>query len=100
MLLLMQVSAARATTGEVAFTVAVSFPLSATCRWQHGSNKGFRTMDKDRIKGTVKKAEGAAKEALGKASGDKSLEAEGKVEKAGGSIQKTFGKAKDALRKS
>ncbi|SMH46833.1 CsbD family protein [Maritimibacter sp. HL-12] len=57
-------------------------------------------MDKDRIKGTVKKAEGAIKEALGKASGDESLEVEGKIEKAEGSIQKAFGKAKDSLRKS
>lgn len=97
--LLMQVSAARATTGDDAITVAVSLPESATCRWQRGSNKGYRTMDKDRIKGTVKKAEGAIKEELGKASGDKSLEVEGKVKKAEGSIQKTYGKAKDALRK-
>lgn len=56
-------------------------------------------MDKDRIKGTVKQAEGAVKEKIGKLTGDTSLEVEGKIEKVEGSIQKTFGKAKDALRK-
>lgn len=56
-------------------------------------------MDKDRIKGSAKQVKGAIKEGLGKASGDTSLEVEGKIEKAEGTIQKTFGKAKDALRK-
>lgn len=55
-------------------------------------------MDKDRIKGTAKQVEGTIKEGLGKASGDTSLEVEGKVEKAEGTLQKKFGKAKDALR--
>jgi uncharacterized protein YjbJ (UPF0337 family) len=82
------------------FTISARLPDSMACERRHGSNKGSRTMDKDRIKGTVKKAEGAIKEALGKASGDESLEVEGKIEKAEGSIQKAFGKAKDSLRKS
>jgi uncharacterized protein YjbJ (UPF0337 family) len=56
-------------------------------------------MDKDRVKGTAKQAEGSAKEALGKLSGDTSLEVEGKIEQAEGAVQKAFGKAKDALRK-
>ena len=56
-------------------------------------------MDKDRIKGTAKQAEGAVKEGLGKLTGDKALEAEGKIEKAEGTLQKAFGKVKDALRK-
>lgn len=51
-------------------------------------------MDKDRIKGTVKQAGGTIKGTVGQATGDTSLEMEGKVEKA-----KAFGKAKDALRK-
>jgi uncharacterized protein YjbJ (UPF0337 family) len=55
-------------------------------------------MDKDRIKGTLKQAEGTAKEALGKLSDDPALEAEGKVKTAEGTLQKAFGKAKDALR--
>ena len=50
-------------------------------------------MDKDRIKGTAKQAEGAVKEGLGKLTGDKALEVEGKV-------QKAYGRAKDDLRKA
>ena len=56
-------------------------------------------MDKDRIKGTAKQAEGTIKEKVGQATGDTSLEIEGKVERAEGTVQKAFGKAKDALRK-
>jgi uncharacterized protein YjbJ (UPF0337 family) len=56
-------------------------------------------MDKNRIKGTVKQAEGTVKEKLGQLTGNESLEVEGKIEKAEGTIQKAFGEAKDALRK-
>jgi uncharacterized protein YjbJ (UPF0337 family) len=55
-------------------------------------------MDKDRVKGTIKQAKGAAKERLGKLTGDTALEVQGKIDKAEGTIQKTVGKAKDALR--
>ncbi|PKP79434.1 MAG: CsbD family protein [Alphaproteobacteria bacterium HGW-Alphaproteobacteria-2] len=56
-------------------------------------------MDKDRIKGTVRQAEGTVKERVGKLTGNTSLEVEGKIEQAAGTLQKSFGKAKDALRK-
>ncbi|MGL4414821.1 CsbD family protein [Roseinatronobacter monicus] len=56
-------------------------------------------MDKDRIKGSVKQAKGAAKETLGKLSNDPVLQARGKLSKLAGSIQKAFGKAKDRFRK-
>jgi uncharacterized protein YjbJ (UPF0337 family) len=56
-------------------------------------------MDKDRIKGTAKQAEGTIKEKVGQATGDTSLEIEGKIEKSEGAVQKAFGKVKDALRK-
>jgi uncharacterized protein YjbJ (UPF0337 family) len=36
---------------------------------------------------------------VGQATGDTSLEIEGKVEKAEGTVQKAFGKVKDAFRK-
>jgi uncharacterized protein YjbJ (UPF0337 family) len=65
----------------------------------HPKKRTSFAMDKDRIKGAVKQAQGAIKEGLGKASNDASLEAEGKIEKASGTAQKAFGKAKDALRK-
>jgi uncharacterized protein YjbJ (UPF0337 family) len=56
-------------------------------------------MDKDRVKGAAKQAEGSAKEGLGRMSGDTSLKVKGKAKKAEGTIQKAFGKMKDALRK-
>ncbi len=56
-------------------------------------------MDKDRIKGSLKKAEGAIKETIGKATDDPALEVEGKLKKAEGSLQKTAGKIKDTVRK-
>jgi len=56
-------------------------------------------MDKDRIKGTVKQAQGKVMEGVGKTTNDPNLQAKGKVKHAEGTLQKTFGKAKDALRK-
>ena len=48
-------------------------------------------MDKERIAGGVKKATGAVKTAVGKATGNRRLEAEGRVRSA-------VGHAKDAVR--
>jgi uncharacterized protein YjbJ (UPF0337 family) len=56
-------------------------------------------MDKNRIKGSAKKAEGSVKEQVGKLVGNPTLEAEGKIEKAEGRLQNSYGKARDALRK-
>lgn len=56
-------------------------------------------MNKDEIKGAGNKAKGAAKDALGKATNNKKLQAEGKADKAKGHIQDGAGKAKDAMRK-
>ena len=55
-------------------------------------------MDKDRIKGTAKRAEGTVKEQFGKLTGNTSLEAEGKIRKAEGTVQKAYGQAKDDMR--
>jgi uncharacterized protein YjbJ (UPF0337 family) len=95
---LMQVSAAGGATGDDGFTDAVSLPILRPVGGAQ-SQQGISAMDKDRIKGTVKKAKGTIKEGVGKASGDTALEFEGKVDKAEGSVQKAFGTAKDALRK-
>jgi uncharacterized protein YjbJ (UPF0337 family) len=56
-------------------------------------------MDKDRIKGALKQAQGKVMEGAGKATDDPTLQVKGKVKHAEGTIQETFGKAKDALRK-
>jgi uncharacterized protein YjbJ (UPF0337 family) len=55
-------------------------------------------MDKDRIQGTGRKVTGKIKEGIGKLTGDKRQEGEGKAEKGEGKFQDTVGKAKDKLR--
>jgi uncharacterized protein YjbJ (UPF0337 family) len=56
-------------------------------------------MGKNQIKGEFKKAKGKIKEVTGKATGDKSLEVEGKVDQAAGNLQVQYGKAKSDLKK-
>lgn len=55
-------------------------------------------MDKEHLKGAAKKAEGSVKETAGKATGNKSLEAEGKIDKLEGEARIAAGDAKDAAR--
>jgi uncharacterized protein YjbJ (UPF0337 family) len=55
-------------------------------------------MDKDRTAGVGHQVKGAVKEAAGKVTGDKKLEAEGKGEKVAGKVQNAVGGAKDSVR--
>ncbi|ODT62479.1 CsbD family protein [Phenylobacterium sp.] len=55
-------------------------------------------MHKDTIKGAAKEAAGSIKQAVGKATGNEKLEAEGAAEKLGGKVQKGVGDLKDAAR--
>jgi uncharacterized protein YjbJ (UPF0337 family) len=55
-------------------------------------------MDKDRSAGIGHQVKGAVKEAAGKVTGDKKLEAEGKGEKVAGKVQNAVGGAKDSIR--
>ena len=55
-------------------------------------------MDKDRIAGVAKQAEGAIKEATGKTIGDAKLVADGKAKKAEGQAQNLMGSVKDAMK--
>jgi uncharacterized protein YjbJ (UPF0337 family) len=55
-------------------------------------------MDKQRIAGAAKKATGSIKEAVGKATGDRRLVADGRADKAEGRMRSAVGKAKDAAR--
>ena len=57
-----------------------------------------RPMDRQRIKGGVKKATGAIKETAGKALGDRQTEAEGKADQSEGRVQGAVGHIKDAVR--
>ena len=55
-------------------------------------------MHKDQIKGAAKEAKGSMKEGVGKAVGDRRMEAEGMTDRATGKMQKGVGKVKDAAR--
>lgn len=55
-------------------------------------------MHKDTVKGAAKDAAGSIKEAVGKATGDERLEAEGVSDRVAGKIQKGVGNLKDAAR--
>jgi uncharacterized protein YjbJ (UPF0337 family) len=56
-------------------------------------------MNKDRIEGAAKQAQGSIKETIGKAVGDAKLRSDGKIEKAEGKVQSAIGGLKDALTK-
>jgi uncharacterized protein YjbJ (UPF0337 family) len=51
-------------------------------------------MDKEHIKGAADKAKGAVKEAAGKMTGDREMQAEGKFDKAKGAAHKAAGDIK------
>ncbi|HET9231500.1 MAG TPA: CsbD family protein [Vitreimonas sp.] len=55
-------------------------------------------MDKEHVKGAADKASGATKEAAGKMTGDKSLEAEGKLDKAKAAVRDFAGDVKDDVK--
>jgi uncharacterized protein YjbJ (UPF0337 family) len=55
-------------------------------------------VDSEHVKGAADKAKGAIKDAAGKVTGDKELQAEGKLDKAKGAAHNAAGDAKDALR--
>lgn len=55
-------------------------------------------MNKDQIQGRVEQVKGAVKEVAGKATGNKSLEIEGKLDKLSGNIQSGQGDAKEKLK--
>lgn len=55
-------------------------------------------MDKDRVAGAAKQAQGAIKKSVGEALGDPKLVVEGKNDKAEGKVQSAVGGLKDAMR--
>jgi uncharacterized protein YjbJ (UPF0337 family) len=56
-------------------------------------------MDKEHVKGAADKVSGAMKEGVGKATGDTSMQAKGKLDKAKGEAREFIGDAKDAARR-
>lgn len=57
-------------------------------------------MHKDTIQGAAKQAVGSVKEAIGKATGDQRLEAEGLTQRAAGKIERSVGDLKSAAREA
>ncbi len=57
-------------------------------------------MDKEHVKGAADKASGAAKDAIGKATGNDKLRAEGAIDKAKGAIRSGVGDVKDGIKKA
>ncbi|MBV8493113.1 MAG: CsbD family protein [Alphaproteobacteria bacterium] len=55
-------------------------------------------MDKQRMQGGLDKAKGTIKEKAGQMTGDRDMEAEGKMDKAEGHVRSGVGKAKDAVK--
>lgn len=56
-------------------------------------------MDKEHVKGAADKAKGAIKDAAGKMTGDKQMQAEGKLDKAKGAAHQAAGDIKDAMKR-
>jgi uncharacterized protein YjbJ (UPF0337 family) len=56
-------------------------------------------VDKEHIKGAADKAKGTVKDAVGKMTGDKKMQVEGKFDKAKGAAHQALGDTKDAARK-
>lgn len=54
-------------------------------------------MSTNRIEGAIDKGVGAAKEAVGKATGNEKLQAEGVIQKIKGDLQNKVGKAQDEI---
>ena len=57
-------------------------------------------VNKDQVKGVGKQGPGPLKEAGGKVTGNRRLEAEGKAENVAGKIQKGFGDVKEKVKKA
>lgn len=57
-------------------------------------------VDKNQVKGLARQAKGSVKQAVGKATGNRRVEAEGAIEKSAGKVQKAFGDLKSKIRKS
>lgn len=55
-------------------------------------------MDREHVKGFAEKTKGAIKEGAGKLTGDKEMQAEGKIDKAKGNAHNVAGDVKDAAR--
>jgi len=56
-------------------------------------------MNKDQVKGDIKKAKGQVKETAGKVLGDKDMADRGTIQNAAGKLQKGYGDLKEEVKK-
>jgi uncharacterized protein YjbJ (UPF0337 family) len=70
-------------------------PESVT-HWTHRE----AAMNKDQVKGRIRKAKGKVKETAGKLVGNKRLEQKGKIEQATGAVQTGYGDLRSDVKKS
>jgi uncharacterized protein YjbJ (UPF0337 family) len=57
-------------------------------------------MDREHVKGAFEKTKGSVKDAAGKMTDDKKMQAEGKFDKTKGAVHKMAGDVKDAAREA
>lgn len=57
-------------------------------------------VNKEQVAGVAKQIKGSVKQAAGKATGNRRVQAEGMAEKVSGKVQKTYGDVKDKVRKA
>jgi uncharacterized protein YjbJ (UPF0337 family) len=57
-------------------------------------------MAREHVRGAINKVKGVVKEAVGKVTGSKKMQAEGKLDKAKGTVQNAAGDVKDRARKA
>jgi uncharacterized protein YjbJ (UPF0337 family) len=55
-------------------------------------------MDRDRIKGAAQRIKGSIENTIGKMTGNRKLETEGKIDQAVGALRSATGNAKDSFR--
>jgi uncharacterized protein YjbJ (UPF0337 family) len=66
----------------------------------HGGALGLRFFNCSCPRGAVNKVKGVVKEAVGKVTGSKKMQAEGKLDKAKGTVQNAAGDVKDRARRA
>jgi uncharacterized protein YjbJ (UPF0337 family) len=71
-------------------------PFSSVFRTSQAN--GEWNVDREHVKGAADKVKGAIKDKVGKLTGDKKLQTEGKIDKAKGSAHKVAGDVRDAVR--
>ena len=74
-----------------------TFSALSSSPWEPQSEETI--VDKEHVKGAADKAKGAIKEAAGKMTGDKDMQAEGKFDKAKGAAHQAAGDIKDAMKR-